>query len=269
MTAGALILPDPDGAVEFRRWSLAALIVLAAHFGLMGTYFLLPAPEAEGSPDAPVVVLDFAPVPEAPASQFDIAPGPEMQEAQPTSKPPPQAEPEVVEPTPKMESPAPAEVTLPQPEPKAAEKKPEQNPDTEKSIIEAVQQSVPAPQTTAPTRSERNNAAVPRAPSPGSGASRDATLKWQTLVAARLQQNKRYPAGAGAQHQQGTATLAFSVDREGRILSKRISRSSGHELLDDEALAMLQRAQPLPAFLPGMTQNVMHVTQALRFLPPN
>ena len=36
---------------------------------------------------------------------------------------------------------------------------------------------------------------------------------------ARLQQNKRYPAGAEARREQGVATLSFSVDRNGRVLA--------------------------------------------------
>ena len=49
MTAQALILSDPDAGEEFRRWSLAAAIVCAAHFGLMAGYLLLPAAEPEGA----------------------------------------------------------------------------------------------------------------------------------------------------------------------------------------------------------------------------
>ena len=43
MTAKALVLPIPDGAEEFRRWSIAAAIVCAAHVGLMAAYLLVVA----------------------------------------------------------------------------------------------------------------------------------------------------------------------------------------------------------------------------------
>jgi periplasmic protein TonB len=45
---------------------------------------------------------------------------------------------------------------------------------------------------------------------------------------------------------QGTATVAFTIDRGGRLLSSRIVQSSGSSLLDEETLAMLARAQPMP-----------------------
>ena len=266
MTAGALILPNIGFGDEVKRWGFAAAFVLAAHASLFGGYLLLPQPEPEGAVDSPAIILDFAPTPVAPSSPDDIAPGPEMMEAQPTPKPPPQVEPELVEPTPKMDSPALAEVTLPEPKPKAVEKKPEENPDTQITETKPVQQQdTPAPRTTAAPRSDQRTAAIPRAPSPGSGQSRDATLRWQTLVAARLQQNKRYPAAAEARHEQGVVTLSFTVDRDGRVLAKSIARSSGHPALDEEVLAMIQRAQPLPAFLPGMEQRPINLTQPIRF----
>jgi protein TonB len=263
MTARALILPNPGGGEEFRRWSLAAAIVCAAHFGLMAAYLLQPKPEPEGAAESPAVIVELSPLPVAPASPDDIAPGPDMLEAQPTPKPPEQVEPEVVEPMPRVE--APAEVTLPLPEPKAAEKKPEENPDKQKSETKPVQENTPAPRTTAAPRSQQNTAAAPAAPSPGSTAIRAAVASWRDLVLARLQQNKRYPASAEARREQGVATLSFSVDRNGRVLARSIARSSGVSALDEEVLAMVQRAQPLPAFPPAMTQQSVNLVVPIRF----
>jgi protein TonB len=90
-------------------------------------------------------------------------------------------------------------------------------------------------------------------------------MSWRDRVVARLQQAKRYPSAAEANRDQGTATLSFSVDRNGRVLSRSIARSSGHASLDQEVLALVQRAQPLPAFPPAMTQQVIHLTVPIRF----
>jgi protein TonB len=263
MTAQALILSDPNAGEEFKRWSLAAAIVCAAHFGLMAACLLMPAAEPEGAAFSPAVIVELAPLAVAPASPDDLAPGPDMLEAQPTPKPMEQVEPEVVEPMPKIE--APAEVTLPLPEPKAVEKKTEEKPDTQKAEPRRVQENTPAPRTTAAPRSEQHTAATPQAPSPGSTASRAAIASWRDLVLARLQQNKRYPASAEARREQGVATLSFSVDRNGRVLARSITRSSGSAGLDDEVLAMVQRAQPLPAFPPAMTQGSVNLVVPIRF----
>ena len=188
-----------------------------------------------------------------------------MVEAQPTPKPPPQTEPEVVEPAPKMEAPAPAEVTLPEPTPKAVEKKAEEAPDTQITEAPPTPQAMPAPQTTAAPRSQQQTAATPQAPSPGAAASRAAIAIWRNLVMARLQQKKRYPSAAEARRDQGVVTLNFTVDRNGRVTTSSIARSSGVSALDEEVLAMIQRAQPLPAFPPAMPQHSVNLSVPIRF----
>ena len=263
VTSQVVMLTGDDRGAEIRRWCLAAALVVAAHGGLLGAYLLRPAPDAEGAPEAPPIIIDLAPMPVAPASQADLAPGPEMVEAQPTPKPPPQTEPELVEPVPEVN--APAEVTLPKPEPKASEQKPEERPD-QKADTKPVDQNTPAPLTTAAPRSERSTAQAPAAPSPGSNAAtRAAMAQWRDLVAARLQQNKRYPRDAEARHETGAAVLTFSVNRAGKVLSARVVKSSGHAVLDDEVLEMVHRAEPLPAFPPAMTQAAIQLTVPIQF----
>ena len=61
------------------------------------------------------------------------------------------------------------------------------------------------------------------------------------------------------------ATLSFSVDRNGRVLARSITRSSGVAALDEEVMAMVQRAQPLPAFPPAMTQHSINLVVPIRF----
>ena len=70
--------------------------------------------------------------------------------------------------------------------------------------------------------------------------------QWQSALATHLERFKRYPTAARARGEQGTAKVAFTIDRDGRLLSSRIIESSGSSLLDDETLAMLARAQPMP-----------------------
>ena len=263
MIARTIILPGHDDGWDFKRWGLSAAIVVAAHFGLMASYLLLPSSQPPGAPLAPAVIVDLAPLAVAPSSPVDLAPGPEMVESQPLPEPPPPA-PQVVQPMPKIE--APAEVTLPLPEPpKPVEQKPVEKPESKKPEPVRVERKPPAPRTAASPKSEYRTAPVPRAPSPGSAASHAAMASWRDLVVARLQQSKRYPSGAESNREQGVVTLSFSVDRHGRVLSRSIVRGSGHSSLDQEVLAMIQRAQPLPAFPPAMTQPSIHLTVPIRF----
>ena len=51
---------------------------------------------------------------------------------------------------------------------------------------------------------------------------------------------------ARAHDMQGDVHVRFSIDRSGQLTASQIARSSGFPLLDEEALALLKRASPLP-----------------------
>ena len=71
-----------------------------------------------------------------------------------------------------------------------------------------------------------------------------------------LARNKHYPRMAQVQRIQGVAYLRFTMNRQGRILSHRLEKSSGHPILDEEVEALIQRAQPLPALPPEMADQI-------------
>src|SRR5690606_25392735 len=69
---------------------------------------------------------------------------------------------------------------------------------------------------------------------------------WEGLVLGVLNKMKRYPREASFRRQQGTPWIRFTVDRQGKVLSVRLERSSGFRALDDEAVGLPRRASPLP-----------------------
>ncbi|MFC6978477.1 energy transducer TonB [Microbulbifer taiwanensis] len=69
---------------------------------------------------------------------------------------------------------------------------------------------------------------------------------WQNQLMLRLNEAKRYPTRARRYRQEGVTYLRFTMDRDGRVLEKSIDQGSGYRLLDREALALIERAQPLP-----------------------
>ena len=66
-------------------------------------------------------------------------------------------------------------------------------------------------------------------------------------LTAHVQRNLRYPAAARSRSQQGVPFVHFRMNRQGHVVSARTQRSSGSASIDREAVAAVQRAQPLPA----------------------
>jgi protein TonB len=211
---------------------------------------LLPPP-----PDAVPPPIEARPQVE-PQPALDVLRPPET--PQPELPPVPAAPPErtafAIEVPPPVEA-RPVETTPVEPLPdKAPPPRPAPTPEAKKKPPEA-----PAP--------PRRVAALPppRQPSPAaSAASSEAVNGWRLGVMAALSRVKRYPEAAN--HQGGTVQVSFSVDRNGRALSRRIVSSSGVPALDQEVLAMLDRAQ-FPAFVAGMAQAYVPFTVPIRFTP--
>jgi protein TonB len=88
-------------------------------------------------------------------------------------------------------------------------------------------------------------APAPLSPASQSRASPSQNLsRWQQTLIARLDRFKRYPAQA--HRAEGVASLAFTIDRKGNVLSSQIATSSGSSVLDAEVVALVKRAAPFP-----------------------
>jgi periplasmic protein TonB len=96
--------------------------------------------------------------------------------------------------------------------------------------------------------SVENAASSPRsaAPSLGTGESslRD-RVTWEKELAAHFDKYKRYPGERAMQAAQ--VIVNFVLDRAGHVLSSRVVKGSGDAAFDAAALAMLQRADPVPS----------------------
>jgi protein TonB len=243
MSERAITLFEADARGQAMRWSVAAAIVLAAHAGLAAGYLLLRQAASDGAPQAPVMILALAPLPVAPQSDLDIAPGPQMQESLALPEPVPEVR---RDDPPAIETPVVAmRAQKPQVEPRP-EKKP------------------PAPRTTAAPRSPVHTGSIAAAPAPGSNTNA-VSPSWINLLFSHLLRYRQYPSAAQAARQEGVVTLGFTMDRNGRVLSRHIARSSGVATLDAEALAMIERAQPLPAFAPEMAGATRSFTAPIKF----
>ncbi|MDB5595436.1 MAG: hypothetical protein JWM36_2397 [Hyphomicrobiales bacterium] len=231
------------------RWTAAAMLVAGAHAGAIWMALNWTATQAApGIPEA-AIMIDL----ESPSQtvQEEKPPAPEMQQAetqpdpvQETQPPEPEApapeQPPLPEPPIEIPAPAIAEAILPPPKP--VQKK------IEKPTREIKERKPRPPQKTAPPalRAAQETRAAPSTGVPVVSAAVRAS--WQSLVAAHLNRFKR-PATNGAS---GTARVAFRIGAGGQVLSVSLAGTSGDAALDQEALALVRRASPVPAPPPEM-----------------
>ncbi len=268
----------------FGRWSGALAAILLLHAGAaVGSMIVWDSVEPPAPPPA-AIMLELAPLAAAP-------PAPEMT-APPEPTPPPKPEPPVdlnqmLLPIPELPLTPPdippPEVELPKPEPekkKVAEAKPEKpkekpkkeeapkpkpkpKPEPEPEVVQ--KPTPPAPRQEAAAALVQPSTA-PAAPSAAEVARRTAAeANWQGILLAHLQQHKKYPRLARKRHEEGTAFLRFRMDRSGKVLSYALERSAGYEALDEEVLAMIERAQPLPALPAEVTEASIEIVVPVQF----
>jgi protein TonB len=276
-----------DAGADLRRWVFSGAAVVLAHAGIATAMVHWRDPPETTEPAA-AIVIEFAPVPIGPTTPMpEMAPGPEqvMSDASPANpvesreeKDEEKIEQKIearlderfveenefepsVEPPPDVATAPNPEVVLALPPPQREELKDKQD------SSQRQEPRAPAPTTSAPQLVPEATAALPAAPEQGPLTPQNSSSiqGWQRQVVTLLERNKRYPPAAQARRQQGVAQLFFSLDRQGRVTESRVLRSSGAATLDQEALALLRRAQPFPPPPPELTGDRVGLTVPVRF----
>ncbi len=234
MTALAPSWFEEESPRDLFRWGAAAAIVLGIHAGAIAFYLFWHQPEEEIGDDAVIVTVELAPIDSTPdAEQRDVAPAPETM----------------------IESRA---VPEPQKEKPTEEVKVEQPPDETPAII-------PEPVVKPPEKAEEARPPAPVTAQRVKGGAPRIEPSWQSSLVRQLQRFKRYPSEAQARSEEGVVLLSFSLDRTVHVLAHHIARSSGFADLDNEVMAMIKRAEPLPAFPASMPQPQIDLTVPIRF----
>ncbi len=279
MTAHAHLVLPPHEEPSGRRWVFAAILVVLVHGGLV--YWLSRRVEPlnpAGAPDS-AIMIELPPMeaaPPAPASEASpqpplAEPPPEPEKAPPTRAEPvpelaPAPNPELVlvapeKPIPRVESKPEMktirerrETELKREEAKREEKRREEAKREEVRREEAKQEEArraEARRAEARREAERRAGASGEASRGSAGSSMSAT-NWHSLILAAIIRNR--PSSAqGA----GRSTIAFTVDRSGRLVSASIASSSGSGALDQAALAAVRRTRfpPPPPGIGGASFN--------------
>jgi TonB family protein len=82
---------------------------------------------------------------------------------------------------------------------------------------------------------------------------------YQDAVRHRIEQARDYPDEARREGQQGSVGIDFTVLSDGGVESIAVTKSSGRELLDAEAVATIKRASPFPSFSGFIKNDKMNV----------
>jgi protein TonB len=219
---------------------------------------------------AGAMLVDMVPAPAVPVDSPDVAHGPLVEEAM--LAPPPTLESKeapIPEEQPKLE-PAPLapepEVALPIETPQEPDKPKEE--EIKEEVKEKVEtQDSAAPLTMAPPKVEPSEEPVQATPSAGAVSARvqRADVSWQKALVSHLNRFKRYPDGARARGSQGSVLVEFTIDRAGNVVASRVVQRSGSTFLDEEAIAVLQRASPLPRPPADMTGELFPLTLPIQF----
>jgi len=87
---------------------------------------------------------------------------------------------------------------------------------------------------------------------------------FQQLLISHIARYQRYPSGA--KRLAGNVSVQFVLNRDGRLDDAWVRSSSGHAVLDREAIAAILRAQPLPK-IPSELPERLSISLQLAFDP--
>lgn len=246
-------LATPRRWPEGLRWGVCFTLALTFHAAGAAALLARWNEDSDLVANAPVIMIDLAPVPVAP----EIIPTEQPPDLVQSAEAIPQPEPEPEKPVEKIEipptpTPEPQLAMLPPPKPveKPKEKKPKQ---------------LKRSRASAPSVADQR-AAHAAAPMPGA-SSRDSNAlpNWKSQLVAKLERHKRYPSEAQSRGENGIVQLAFSIDRSGGVHNARIVRSSGSSVLDQATLSLVARAAPLPPPPPEVPGTQIAIVVPIRY----
>lgn len=247
--------------VDKGLWTTAGAIALAAHGTAIALVVGLVAPADHAEP-VPVMIVELPPegietaVEAASAPMTQAEPQPQ---AAPTAPAPAQSQPIEIPPT---RAPVPKQsVSLPRAPVAPANPAP---PQPARQPIAPVSAPVAVAENADRASPAQTNRGAPDSPGDNPRA-KAAEADYYSLLSAHLNRKKKYPTEAKKAMQQGIVTVRFTVDRDGGVTAVSIRKTSGHELLDQATLDLMQRVAPLPRFPRSMTKDSVTISLPIEY----
>lgn len=235
----------------YKIWSLAAALAVLLHLGAAAALFSF-SPDAENDEmGAPAIEIALAPAAPRMFDAPELPPGPLADEAAASAPSAASAaekevnhndianaEAEDAEFAHSEKTVQPVEETLLTQQAKAID-----------SLESSASEAAAPPISEVPRESQK-----PAAPAPGTDkAAQAAKMTWQKALMAHLNRHKRYHTAL--QHRSAEVSIAFTLDRRGHVVDFHVKRSSGHPAIDEAALSMMKRANPVPAPPPAVADE--------------
>ena len=230
----------------YREFDLPRAIILSILFHLLVVFLLLPKMNKQDMKVPPPLQVSLA---QAKSMENKTTP-----EKEKSPEPP---KPEIKKPEPPK-----PEVKKPEPPKPEVKKEPLPAPDKTPTTVplskppvsvtpkeEQVSETNPKPEAN-PTRVITKAADTPQetkivnAPSPEKVTA--ATNDYSSLLAAAIAKYKQYPKIAQMCGWQGLIIIELQLNPQGGVIYSQIKKSSGYDVLDQEALEMIKRASPFP-----------------------
>ncbi len=90
-------------------------------------------------------------------------------------------------------------------------------------------------------------------------------MTYFTKIKQLIESNWEYPELALRYGLQGRLFLEFTIGGNGQLERLRVIRSSGSQLLDDEAIRAIKAAAPFPAIPPWIKPNPLSISAAMEY----
>lgn len=242
MTQQRQILKELSSSPSHTKiWVAAAAIALTCHvaFAAFALSKLLEEPDDDdlGAPGIEIALELTSPKLRAP----DLPPGPESEASAASRAAVEQKEeknPDLPKETPKESDDPERQVS------QEKSKTPNENQPKEK-ISNASEESLAQKATAAPA--VESTLASPKSTTVDQGTGRSrrrAQITWQKELLAHLDKYKQYPPDRT--HQSAEIVIRLTLDRTGRVIGADVGKSSGDSAFDHAALAMVEKASPVP-----------------------
>jgi protein TonB len=238
------------------RWSSSFAFVVCVYVSAVLTAVNWNV-SSHASPAPPIaaMIIDLSPMPVAPETPPNLLPPEPTQEETPA---PPELMPEPpVEPLPELPVVSEAEALLPTliPEPEPIEE------EVEPLDAQKAQEDKATPAFEAPVDE------IAAAPMEGAVSLKpsQALATWQSVLLGRLEHHKRYPREARRSGQEAVVYVRISINRDGTVVDYGLTQPSAYKALNQETLALITRAQPLPPPPPEISGDTVEFVVPVEF----